>query len=62
LTEDVVRYAVELGLLDANPITRIKWTAPKVADTVDRRVVVNPAQGRQLLAATTYVGRESGRR
>jgi len=59
---NALEYAVELGLLEANPLARINWTAPKVADTVDRRVVVNPAQARQLLAATTYVGRASGRR
>jgi integrase len=59
---NALEYAVELGLLEANPLARIKWTAPKVADSVDRGVVVNPAQARQLLAATTYVGRDSGRR
>jgi integrase len=44
-------YAVELGHLAANPIDRIQWTAPAVAQTVDRRVVVSPAQARKLLAA-----------
>jgi integrase len=24
-------YAVELGLLDANPIDRVQWKAPEVA-------------------------------
>jgi integrase len=44
-------YAVELGHLPSNPIDRIQWTTPAVAQTVDRRVVVSPAQARTLLAA-----------
>ena len=44
-------YAVELGRLASNPIDRIQWTAPAVAQTVDRRVVVSLAQARKLLAA-----------
>jgi hypothetical protein len=39
-------YAVELGLLGANPVDRVRWKAPDVAETVDRRVVVSPAQAR----------------
>jgi integrase len=44
-------YAVELKLLDHNPVKSIKWRSPKVAHEVDRRVVVNPAQARALLEA-----------
>jgi len=44
-------YAIELGLLDANPIRTLKWTAPKVSSQVDRRSVVNPWQARALLEA-----------
>jgi integrase len=44
-------YAVELGLLDTNPIRAIKWAAPKVSSQVDRRSVVNPRQARALLDA-----------
>jgi len=44
-------YAVELGHLAANPVDRIQWTTPAVAATVDRRVVVSPAQARKLLTA-----------
>ena len=44
-------YAIELGLLDGNPIRALKWTAPKVSSQVDRRSVVNPRQARALLAA-----------
>ena len=44
-------YAVEQGHLAANPVDRIQWTTPAVAQSVDRRVVVSPAQARNLLAA-----------
>jgi integrase len=44
-------YAVEMGLLETNPIRAIKWAAPKVSSQVDRRSVVNPRQARQLLEA-----------
>jgi hypothetical protein len=44
-------YAVEQGHLPVNPVDRIQWTTPAVAQTVDRRVVVSPAQARDLLAA-----------
>jgi hypothetical protein len=44
-------YAVELGRLASNPIDRIQWTAPAVAQSVDRTVVVSPAHARKLLAA-----------
>ena len=44
-------YAVELGMLETNPIRRIKWTAPRVSSQVDRRSVVNPRQARALLDA-----------
>lgn len=44
-------YAVEQGRLAANPVDRIQWKAPEVAETVDRRVVASPAQAQALLAA-----------
>jgi site-specific recombinase XerD len=44
-------YAIELSLLEVNPIRRIKWTMPKVSSQVDRRSVVNPRQARALLEA-----------
>jgi integrase len=44
-------YAVELGLLETNPIRALKWTAPKVSSQVNRRSVVNPRQARALLEA-----------
>lgn len=50
-----VQYAVELGYFDANPISRVQWRAPKMTDSVDRRVVVNPTQARALLAAVREI-------
>ncbi len=55
-------YAAELGDLASNPLDRVKWRPPKTSDAVDRRVVVNPQQARELLAAVTYVGRSRGPR
>ncbi|WP_412519447.1 tyrosine-type recombinase/integrase [Actinomadura madurae] len=55
-------YAVELGDLAANPLDRVKWRPPKQNGAVDRRVVVNPAQARELLTAVSYVGRSRGPR
>jgi integrase len=52
-------YAMELKLLDANPIRELKWKAPKVSGGVDRRCVVNPRQARALLE-TVRVQRPSG--
>ncbi len=49
-------YAVERRWLDANPVDRVQWRAPEVAKTVDRRVVANPAQVRDLLGAVAGQG------
>jgi integrase len=48
---NALAYAVEQGLLPANPADLVRWTAPGVAPTVDRRVVVSPVQAAALLAA-----------
>ncbi len=53
---NVVRYAVELEEMPSNPLDRLSWKPPKVSEVVDRRVVVNPRQARELLIAVTYVG------
>jgi integrase len=55
---NVLRYAIELEELPANPLDRLSWKPPKVSETVDRRVVVNPRQARELLIAVTYVGQQ----
>ncbi len=49
-------YAVERKLLPTNPIDQVQWSAPEVAETVDRRVVASPAQVKQLLAAVARKG------
>jgi integrase len=54
---NVLDYAAELEELSANSLDRVNWKPPKVAEVVDRRVVVNPHQARELLTAVTYVGR-----
>ena len=48
---NLAEYAVERRLLAENPITALPRKAPKVAQAVDRRVVVNPEQARTLLNA-----------
>ena len=53
---NVLRYAVEKEELPSSPLDRLSWKPPKVPEVVDRRVVVNPRQARQLLVAVTYVG------
>lgn len=57
-----LEYAVELEELDANPLDRIKRKPTKSNTAVDRRVVVNPRQARELLIAVTYIGRTRGPR
>ena len=59
---NVLQYAVELGLLDTNPVdkVRVRSVRQKVTAEVDRRVVVNPGQARELLTAVTYVVHVAG--
>lgn len=48
---NALQYAVELGLLDVNPVKDLRWTAPRASQAIDRRRVINPDQARALLAA-----------
>jgi hypothetical protein len=41
-------YAAELEELSANPLDRVKWKPPKVAEVMDRRVVINPGRHARL--------------
>ena len=60
---NALRYAMrERGLLAAHPIDAVDWTAPAVAEVIDRRVVASPSQVRDLLDAVGAVGRRQGRR
>ncbi|GAA3106033.1 tyrosine-type recombinase/integrase [Nonomuraea salmonea] len=61
ILQNALDYAVELKLLDANPIKSLKWKPPKVTYEVDRRSVVNPTQARRLLIEV-QAQKPSGRR
>ena len=54
-----LEYAVELELLDKNPMPALRWTPPKTTHGIDRRRVANPVQARTLLHA---VGQQRGGR
>lgn len=56
-----VRYAVEIGLLDSNPLDRVTVERPRTATGVDRRSVVNPDQARALIAAVEQCGTSAPR-
>jgi len=52
-------------VLAANPLITMKWKPPEAAEKIDRRVVCNLRQARELLTALSYVGgldRDRGRR
>ncbi|MEU8640380.1 MULTISPECIES: site-specific integrase [unclassified Streptomyces] len=60
-----MEYAIECGYLEANPLAGVKRSGSARGDVVDPRVLVNTAQGTQLLTAVSYVGsvhRNRGRR
>lgn len=46
-------YAVELGLLPANPLATVNWQAPRAGQAADPRTVPSPAQVRAVLAQVT---------
>jgi hypothetical protein len=48
---NALEYAVELEVFEINPLKRVRWKNAKAVELVDQRVVVNPTQGRCLLAA-----------
>jgi integrase len=52
----VLEHGVEQGVFESNPLDRIRWKPPKVADTFDPRSVINPQQARALLAAVAAIG------
>ncbi len=51
-----LEYAVVAGELPENPLSRARRKHAGSNDVVDRRVLVNAVQGRQLLTAVSYVG------
>lgn len=52
-----IEYAVELELLEENPMPVLKWKAPKPVQVVDPRCVPNPVQVRTLLNGVRDQGR-----
>ena len=48
-------YAVELGLLPANPIGLVRWRAPRAAAAVSPATVASPAQVRAILAQVARI-------
>jgi integrase len=53
---NALAYAVEQGYLASNPLSRVKWTAPKTAETVDPRVLVDRKRAERLLRAVAEQG------
>ncbi|WP_406316561.1 tyrosine-type recombinase/integrase [Streptomyces sp. NBC_00118] len=51
-----LEHAVAVGELPENPLVRARRKRVGSNDVVDRRVLVNPVQARQLLTAVSYVG------
>ena len=56
-----MEYACERRLLPVYPLTLVKWTRPRVAQTLDRRVVSNPDQARRLLDTVRKQGKRGER-
>jgi integrase len=54
-----IQYAIELGYLPVDPITKISTPRQRRSVKIDRRVVVNPEQARALLNAVAGQGGDS---
>lgn len=61
IVSNALNYAVELNLLEANPIKDFKWKAPNVSRAIDHRSAPNPTQARTLLNAVREVQRSGPR-
>ncbi len=48
-------HAVELGLLPANPISRVRWRAPRATVAVNPATVASPAQVRAILGQVSRI-------
>jgi integrase len=48
-------YAVETGLLDANPAGRVSWRPPQASGAVKPHVVASPGQVQALLTAVGHI-------
>jgi integrase len=49
ILHNALEYAVELSILETNPIGTVKVASVKTARAIDKRSVLNPAQARALL-------------
>ncbi|WP_433146985.1 tyrosine-type recombinase/integrase [Actinomadura nitritigenes] len=58
---NAMEYACERSILPANPVKRVKWTRPRMAQTLDMRTVVNAEQAARLLAAVKQQGKRGER-
>lgn len=56
---NMLGYAVERGILDYNPIDRVQWKSPDVAEEVDRRVVASTEQVEAILACVPEVAKRA---
>jgi site-specific recombinase XerD len=50
---NLAEYAIEERIFETDPLNSPAWKVPKTVKSVDKRVVVNPDQGRALLRAAT---------
>ncbi len=48
---NALEYAVERGIIQANPLVAFKWKPPKSSAAIDKRSVVNPIQARTIFRA-----------
>ncbi len=48
-------YAVELGLLPANPLHQVRWRIPRAAGAVNPQTVPSPAQVRAILSQVSRI-------
>lgn len=58
---NAMEYACERSILTANPLKRVKWTKPRMAQTLDMRTVVNAEQAARILAAVKRQGKRGER-
>jgi integrase len=52
---DALGFAVEAGLLSANPASQVRWKAPPVVTAVIPQMVASPAQVRAILGAVAVI-------
>src|SRR5215470_12836559 len=52
---DALGYAAELGLLPANPLSHLRWKAPKAMGEVNPVTVASPAQVHAILASVAQI-------